>query len=50
MSDHLDEYFNQKTPLVEEYIHDMVVHHVLAVSRNVIGVIGPVRRVGKLLA
>jgi hypothetical protein len=35
MGDHLDEYFNQKTPLVKEYIYDMVVHRFLAVGHVV---------------
>jgi NAD-dependent DNA ligase len=35
MGDHLDEYFNHKTPLVKDYIYDMVVHRFLAVGHVV---------------
>jgi hypothetical protein len=38
MSNHLDECLRQKTPRSKIYAKDMVVHHVLADGRDVIGV------------
>jgi hypothetical protein len=38
MSNHLDEYLHQKTPRFKGYLQDMVVHHVVAVVRDILGV------------